>query len=364
MLDAFEQDIGRAPLWNKFRPAAELACHEFLESAEWPERERFRRRLVQRKLTDLSLDEMLQDMPRSPWERQMVVPDRVVLSLQALQELPQAGPLLDTCMAIVRRAYELYSSEIEEQPELRSDDPVLLSAAKNDAHLLLCAREVLNQHWPNPLGGGTAGTASTEWARLLNESAMPFFGDVVTVDDYLAAQERIIGGDRVLYGKVPPLTTVIQSSAGIRPRQVKTPAAPGPTGDFFVIMPFTESWSDGTYAFIRRAFERLSISVKQGRLYRADEIAAPGQISDQIKEAIETAQVVIADITGVNPNVMWELGYADGQNKAIVILNQNTASSPFDVRDRRQVVYHLSPTPADEESLVRHLKEAWALPVT
>jgi nucleoside 2-deoxyribosyltransferase len=29
--------------------------------------------------------------------------------------------------------------------------------------------------------------------------------------------------------------------------------------------------------------------------------------------------VVVADITGVNPNVMWELGYADGKGKAIVI---------------------------------------------
>ena len=354
----FAQVIRVEPAWSKFRPAAELAFEEFLKSAQWPERERFRRRLVQRQLGDLSLDEMLREMPRSPWEQQMIVPDRIVLSLQALQELAEAEALLGTCMEIVRRAYELYSSETDENPELRSDDPVLLSAAGNDAHLLLCAREVLSQHWPNPLGGGTAGTASTEWTRLLNEPAMPFFRHVATVDEYLAAEERIIADGRMVYGKVPSLANLMPSAAGVRPPHTSSPTASVTSGDFFVVMPFTESWSEGTYAFIRRAFERLDISAEQGRLYRADEIAAPGQISDQIKKAIETAHVVIADITGVNPNVMWELGYADGQNKAIVILNQDTASSPFDVRDRRQVVYHLSPTPADEELLVRHLEEA------
>ena len=134
-------------------------------------------------------------------------------------------------------------------------------------------------------------------------------------------------------------------------------AFPAATVDLFVIMPFGQAWSDGTYAFIRRAVSKLEIP-EQVHLYRADEITAPGQISEQVKDAITSARAVIADITGVNPNVMWELGYADGLGKAIVILNQATESSPFDMRDRRQVSYHASPTDADEANLVRHLEAA------
>ena len=47
----------------------------------------------------------------------------------------------------------------------------------------------------------------------------------------------------------------------------------------FVVMPFGESWSDQIYAFISRAVATLD-----GRAVaiRADEIAKPGRITDQI----------------------------------------------------------------------------------
>ena len=343
----------------KFRPALELALEEFLETAQWPDRERFRRKLIQRGLDDLSLDELLRDMPRSRWQRRMVVPDRVVLSLQVLQDLPSAKSLLDVGLAIVQRAYELYRSESESAPALRSDDPVLLAAAGGDAGLLLRAREVLDQNPPDPLRGGGSGVEATQWTRLLNDAAMPAFKNVATVHDYLAAQKQIITDDRKAYDRIAAMP--IQSAPGTvmtRFAQAHSPAANARPAELFVIMPFGESWSDGTYAFIRRAVAKLDIRAGQVHLYRADEIALPGQISDQIKDAISRARMVVADITGVNPNVMWELGYADGMNKAIVILNQNPGSSPFDMADRRQVSYHISPTDADETNLVRHLAEA------
>jgi len=123
-------------------------------------------------------------------------------------------------------------------------------------------------------------------------------------------------------------------------------------------MPFRETWSAGIYAFIRRTVGRLEAPEGALHLYRADEIAEPGQISQQIKDAIAAAHVVIADITEMNPNVMWELGYADGLGKTIVILNQSPSSSPFDMVDRRQVAYCSSPTDEDEANLLRHIIEA------
>jgi hypothetical protein len=115
--------------WRKSRPAVELALDEFLETGQWPQRERFRRKLTQRGLDDLDPEEMLAVMPRSFWERNMAVPDRMILSLQALQELPKAEALLGLCMAMVQRAYQLYSSDTDDELKLRSDDPILLSAA-------------------------------------------------------------------------------------------------------------------------------------------------------------------------------------------------------------------------------------------
>ena len=145
------------------------------------------------------------------------------------------------------------------------------------------------------------------------------------------------------------------------PAATVPPAASGNAAagaDLFVIMPFSEPWSDGTYAFFRRAVGQIDAPDGALRLYRADEIAEPGQIRQQVKAAIDTAHVVIADITHVNPNVMWELGDADGLGKTFVILNQDPQTSPFDMVDRRQVAYNLSSADKDEQNLTRHLIEA------
>ena len=345
---------------GRFRPALELALAQFLASAEWPERERFRRTLVQRGLDKLNLDELLRDMPRSSWPARQIPPDRVVLSFQVLQELPGAADLLNVCVAVIQRAYALYCSEADD-PVLDSHDPVLTAASHDDARLLLCARELLTQHPPGPLGGGTAGTGSTEWARTLNEAAIPAFKNITTIDEYLAAQEHIISADPYRRaGAWKPALPAIRLP-GLRATASAPPAMRDDAlarADLFVIMPFSEPWSEGTYALIRRTVRQIAAPEGALSLYRADEIAEPGQITQQIKEAIGSAHAVIADVTHVNPNVMWELGYADGLGKTIVILNQDPRSSPFDIADRRQVSYSASPTEKDEENLTRHLIEA------
>jgi hypothetical protein len=53
---------------DEFRPALALALDEFLASAEWPERERLLCKLVRRELDHLSLDQLIQDMPKSSWD--------------------------------------------------------------------------------------------------------------------------------------------------------------------------------------------------------------------------------------------------------------------------------------------------------
>jgi hypothetical protein len=126
---------------DKFRAPLEIALDDFLVSVEWPEREPFRRQLVQRGLDELSLDELVLEMPRSHWESRQFPPDQVVLSLQVLQELDKTQPLLDACVAIIQRAYALYRSP-ERDPVIRSNDPSLADVF--GMYWLLRAREVLS----------------------------------------------------------------------------------------------------------------------------------------------------------------------------------------------------------------------------
>jgi len=64
-------------------------------------------------------------------------------------------------------------------------------------------------------------------------------------------------------------------------------------------------------------------------------------IVEDIESQIAEAHFGIADITGNNPNVMWELGLMAGYRKPVIILKDkaDTATTPFDVYGRYQINY-------------------------
>lgn len=72
---------------------------------------------------------------------------------------------------------------------------------------------------------------------------------------------------------------------------------------------------------------------------RLDEIACPGNIMDNMMDLIHGADICIADVTGGNANVMYEIGYAYALNKPVILLIQNSAAAPFDISIERQIRY-------------------------
>jgi len=116
---------------------------------------------------------------------------------------------------------------------------------------------------------------------------MRTFKDITTIGEYLAAQEHIISDDpyRRARAWMPalPATRLPGLPAAPVPSAVRSITA-APT--LFVIMPFSEPWSDSTYELIHQAVRQIDTPHEALRLYRADEIAEPGQITQQVKDAI------------------------------------------------------------------------------
>jgi hypothetical protein len=110
----------------------------------------------------------------------------------------------------------------------------------------------------------------------------------------------------------------------------------------FIIMPFEREWSDAVHAMIQDACAAVASSLPGLVWRRADGISEPGRITDQIVTAIETADLIVADTTDYNPNVMFELGFADAAGKPIVLLNQSLRANPFDIKDWRAIVYDVA----------------------
>ena len=81
---------------------------------------------------------------------------------------------------------------------------------------------------------------------------------------------------------------------------------------------------------------------------------APGSIIDQIFESIAKSGLVVADLSGRNQNVMYEVGLATAMGKEMLLLAQAIDELPFDLRHRRVIVYRSS------RDLHRSLLEAFA----
>jgi hypothetical protein len=66
-----------------------------------------------------------------------------------------------------------------------------------------------------------------------------------------------------------------------------------------------------------------------------DQDVFTGDVLDRIKSQIEAASAVIAVLTGANPNVYLEVGYAWGKGQLTILLTDEGEDLRFDVRGRR-----------------------------
>jgi hypothetical protein len=71
--------------------------------------------------------------------------------------------------------------------------------------------------------------------------------------------------------------------------------------------------------------------------YRADLDPTPGSITPKMLSELLDARLVIADLTGRNPNVFYELGIAHSFARPLISIADSVASLPFDAKDERVI---------------------------
>lgn len=103
----------------------------------------------------------------------------------------------------------------------------------------------------------------------------------------------------------------------------------------FVLMPFDAAFDDIYKLGIKETAESLGI-----RAERVDEqIFHKENILERIYGQIDTADLIIADMTGRNPNVFYEIGYAHARGKTCLLLTSKSDDIPFDLKHHRHVIY-------------------------
>lgn len=103
----------------------------------------------------------------------------------------------------------------------------------------------------------------------------------------------------------------------------------------FVMMPYAKPIGDYYEKIYERAITKAGL-----KAVRADaDIFGTGKIIDQIWTGINNARVLVAELTGRNPNVFYELGLAHALGKPVVLVCSNETDVPFDLKHIRVIYY-------------------------
>jgi hypothetical protein len=116
----------------------------------------------------------------------------------------------------------------------------------------------------------------------------------------------------------------------------------GPIGNKFAPLgdPARQTYEDSLQVFeevIQAACQQVGIEP-----IRADQIAVAGEITEQVFRHLYEDDVVIADVSGGNPNVMYELGLRHTTGKLTIQIGE-FGQLPFDVNAVRTIQFSRSP---------------------
>jgi hypothetical protein len=109
----------------------------------------------------------------------------------------------------------------------------------------------------------------------------------------------------------------------------------GPIKDLcFVVMPFQPRF-DLVYQDV------YSPAIQDAGLIpvRGDEIYGARRVMQDVWDGIRSSRIVLAEVTGRNGNVLYELGLAHAIGKAVIIVTNTIDDVPFDLKDVRCIVY-------------------------
>lgn len=108
-----------------------------------------------------------------------------------------------------------------------------------------------------------------------------------------------------------------------------------PDSVVFAAMPFDAKFDDVYFLAIAEAARRCSVSA-----YRVDTEEFSGDIVRQILKRIDGCAVLVADLSLLRPNVLFELGYARGKGKPCIQISRDSLTQlPFDVRNEKTIPY-------------------------
>jgi hypothetical protein len=106
----------------------------------------------------------------------------------------------------------------------------------------------------------------------------------------------------------------------------------------FMIMPFRDELTPVYKDHILKIANHLNVTCTRG-----DDFFSTEGIITEVWSAIYHAELCIADCTGRNPNVFYEIGVAHTVGRPCILIAQSIDDIPFDIRHLRVIIYKYTP---------------------
>jgi hypothetical protein len=162
--------------------------------------------------------------------------------------------------------------------------------------------------------------------------------NLVTIIEHDAGRARRLQTllDTILPRRTANPTIAERAAATAQTEQLQSAGALSRTKPhIFVAMPFAPEFDDHFHYGIQQAVNAAGYLCE-----RADLATFTGDVITWVKERIDSAHLLVADLSTSNPNVYLEVGYAWGKGIPTVLLARDTADLRFDVRGQRCLVYN------------------------
>ncbi|WP_294349387.1 hypothetical protein [uncultured Sphingobacterium sp.] len=102
----------------------------------------------------------------------------------------------------------------------------------------------------------------------------------------------------------------------------------------FVLTPFHERF-ETDFRIIKEVCSRFGFNCIRG-----DEKNFKSDIFPEILKIIVKSRLIIANVNGRNPNVMYELGIAQALDKPVLLLSREPENLPIDIKSKRFLIYN------------------------
>jgi hypothetical protein len=221
------------------------------------------------------------------------------------------------------------------------------------------------RHWDRAVAGRMLRWATQHIQRLKKLTEVDFVTIAVAGDQPARGDlTSVVEFAEFLDGFEPP-----SSSSEPRSGAARTRGYPQPTrkyedettgmlqswtggGIVFCAMPFADQFDAVFYDLMLPAVSQADLIAS-----RTDHEATLESIDKRIVQGIRKADVVLADMTGHNPNVMYEIGVSHAAGKPTLLLRQDTLAAPFDIRYHEIMDYSNADFRGAAERLASRLRE-------